>query len=362
MIRMPNIIQIPSYNSRTLFYNPTVNQHNVGKMNDTKLHDEMEIEYTVRHPFAQYRYFNRYLRDFPDEALTSLVPYVFFVRPDLNILNLTQDDFANDAIRGDATIRWLYNNCPEIVRMLSTNYSDYHDYMPYLGSKVETFPTFDFSLQVNENTQAFTGYRNFYSGNAVQSTTGIQFDVTFKENNNLETLKLFFTWLYYIDGVVRNKFIAKDVYRFNRIADYYTSIYYFLCEPDGQKITYYQKITGAFPTNAPMSLLSMNIPMTPESKVNISFSAFYVEHMNPIILSEFNYNSRLNASGEWSRSPVTRNMKAVSHYDPILMRGKTFVGTPFVYSGDGKDYYLIWNDDLAYLKNSEVINYGTSSK
>lgn len=347
---MAEILTVPTYDSRTLFYNQKVASRNVGNMNDDKLHEEMEIEYTERQANSQYRYFNRYLRDFPDDALTSLVPYVFFIRPDLNILNLSQDDFANDQIRGDATFRWLYGNCPEILRMLSSNFTNYHDFMPYLGSKVETFPTFDFSLQVNENTQAFTGYRNFYSGNAIQSTTGIQFDITFKENNNLETLKLFFAWLYYIDGVVRNKFVAKDTYRFNRIADYYTSIYYILCEPDGQKITYYQKITGAFPTNAPMSLLSMNIPMTPESKINISFSGFYVEHMNPIILSEFNYNSRMNQQGEWSRDPVSRRISAISHYDPILMRGKTFVGTPFIYSQDGKDYYLMWNDDMNYLK------------
>ena len=347
---MSTVIPIPSYNSRTLFYNSKVAAKNVGRMNDEKLHNEMEIEYTTRNPDAEYRYFNRYLVDYPDSALTSLVPYVFFVRPDLNILNLAQDDFANKAIRGDATMRWLYNNCPEVLRMLSSNFTQYHDFIPYLGSKVETFPTFDFSLQVNENTQAFTGYRNFYSGNAVQSTTGIQFDVTFKENKNLETLKLFFAWLYYIDGVIRNKFVAKDSYRFNRIADYYTSIYYILCEPDGQKITYYQKITGAFPTNAPMSLLSMNVPMRPENKVNISFSAFYVEHMNPIILSEFNYNSRMNMKGNWSRFPVARRMKIAPHYDPILMRGKTFVGTPYIYSENGSDYYLMWNDDTDYLK------------
>lgn len=347
---MPNIITIPTYDSKTLFYNPTVQSKNAGGLNDTKLHDEMEIEYTFRHPVSQYRYFNRYLRDFPDDALTNLVPYVFFVRPDLNILNLSQDDFANDSIRGDATLRWLYNNAPEILRMLSADYSNFHDFIPYLGNKIETFPTFDYSLQVNENTQAFTGYRNYYAGNAVQSTTGIQFDITFKENNNLETLKLFFTWLYYIDGVVRNKFVAKNTYRFNRIADYYTSIYYFLCEPDGQKITYYQKITGAFPTNAPMSLLSMNIPMTPETKISISFSAFYVEHMNPIILNEFNYNARMNTKGSWSREPTSRVINPISHYDPILMRGKTFVGTPFIYSDDGQTYYLLWNDDMELLK------------
>ena len=58
----------------------------------------------------------------------------------------------------------------------------------------------------------------------------------------------------------------------------------------------------------------------------------------------------MNQQGEWSRDPVSRRISAISHYDPILMRGKSFVGTPFIYSQDGKDYYLMWNDDMNYLK------------
>ena len=147
--------------------------------------DQKKVDYTVRHPNAQFESFNRYLKNFPEDSLSTLIPYVFFVRPDLNILNNTLDDFANDDIRGDATFRWLISNAPEVLRSLSTNVSQYHDYIPSLGNKIESMPTFDFSLKVNENTQAFTGYRSFYAGNAIESTTGINFDISFKEDNNL---------------------------------------------------------------------------------------------------------------------------------------------------------------------------------
>ena len=337
-----HFVNIPQYDYESLYWNSTGRSKNADGISDTYIKDRMEVDYTVRHPNAQFESFNRYLKNYPEDSLSTLIPYVFFVRPDLNILNNTLDDFANDAIRGDATFRWLFSNAPEVLRSLSTNFSQYHDYVPYLGNKIESMPTFDFSLKVNENTQAFTGYRSFYAGNAIESTTGINFDISFKEDNNLSTLKMFYAWTYYIDGVVRARFTAKDEYRYNRIADYYTSIYYILCGPDGQKILYFQKITGAFPTNTPLSLLSMNIPMTPESKVSISFSAFSVEQMNPIILSEFNYNSRMNRTGDWSRPATPRDMDPVPHYESDIMTGRSFVGTPYIY-GDSRQYYLMWN-------------------
>lgn len=340
----PEILNIPSYNYETLFANEEVRKKNSGNINDGYIRDRLEIDYSTRHKTVEFTQFNRYFRRFPDEELTTLIPYVFFVRPDLNILNSDMNDVANNQIRGDGTMRWLYNNVPEVIKSLSADYTQYHDYIPYLGNHVETFPSFDYTLLTSENTQMFTGYRNYYAGNAIQSTSGIQFDITFREDKNLSTTKLFFAWTYYIDGVVRNKFPAKWTYRINRIADYYTSIYYFLCEPDGQKITYYQKIVGAFPTNTPFSVFGMNLPMQPENKISISFSAFSVEHLNPIILSEFNYNSRLNREGEWSRPNTGRSLHPISHYDPILMTGQTFVGTPYVYSDDGQNYYLMWNN------------------
>lgn len=343
--RRTQILNIPMLTRDNLFDVDTTIQKNFNGIDDWTIRQRLEIDYTTQNKDAAFYKFNRYLKKFPDDELTTLVPYVFLVRPDLNILNSSLDNYANDTISGDPTIRWLFNNCPDTIRSLSTHFSSNHDYIPYLCNRVETFPTFDFSLKVNDVTQAFTGYKSFYAGNAIESTTGIQFDITFSEDKNLNTLKLFFAWTYYIDGIMRNKFIPKDVYRFNRIADYYTSIYYFLCKPDAQEIVYFQKIVGAFPTNAPMSLLSMNLPMTPDTKVNISFSAFYVEQLNPVILSEFNYNSRMNYNGNWSRDPYIRPLNPVPHYETDIMSGRTFVGTPYVYSDDGKTYYLLWNEE-----------------
>lgn len=341
----PQVLNIPSYNSDTLYYAPSVMQVNKNHINDAYIKEQMEIDYTVKHPNSQFQKFNRYLIKYPDDELTTLVPYVFFVRPDLNIFDRTQTMFANDQISGDPTFRFMYSNAREVLRSLTADYSDLHDYIPYLTNKIETFPTFDYSVLANENTQLFTGYRNYYAGNAIASTTGLQFDITFRDDNNLNTLKLFYIWCYYIDGVVRNKFDARYTYKINRIADYYTSIYYFLCSPDAQKIIYFTKIVGAFPTNAPMSLLSMNLPMNPENKISVSFSAFSVEHMNPIILSEFNYNSRINREGTWARPNTLRPISPIPHYDEVLRTGKTMVGTPYIYS-DGNEYYLMWNNDL----------------
>ncbi len=363
-MQTPQIIQIPSFTADNLFTNPQALLSNRSGETDKSIKDRLEIEYTHKNAraFPEYRKFNRYLQLFPDEELTSLIPYVFFVRPDLNILTKKGETlmFANPVVENDPTFRWLASDCPEALISLSSDFTDDHDFLPFIGNHVESFPTFDYSLIVNDNTQAFTGYRSFYAGNAIQSTTGVQFDIEFRDTKDLETSKLFYAWAYYIDGIVRNKFPMKPEYRANRIADYYTSMYYFLCAPDGERIVYYEKIVGAFPTNVPLSGLALNMPMTPNQKISISFSAFNVEHMNPIILSEFNYNARMiqregnetwKRQGKWRADPSRR----ARHYDPDLMRGKTFVGHPYVWSDDGSTYYLLWNQPDQHDK---TVSYG----
>jgi hypothetical protein len=193
----------------------------------------------------------------------------------------------------------------------------------------------DYVVKSYTLTQPYTKYSLPVGVNAIESSTGGTFDVTFREDKDLNITKLFYAWAYYIDGVSRNVFSPKKKYLLYNALDYATSVYDIAVGPTGEDIVYFGKYTGVIPTNVPISDLSWSKGGTPQTTMSVSFSYFMYESFNSDILVDFNYNSLgyiyMNESGG---SP---DMYSIATYNPEeVTSGVAMVGRPFIITENGK--------------------------
>lgn len=275
----------------------------------------------VRDHQDHFQNFNRAYAVYPWMEMGNITQWVFITRPDLNIV-----DWSMDAPRGkltefcsrDAMFQYMHTDHRIILKSLSSALSPTHDFIPMLVHRTESLQLADITLRTSSMVQPATGYEITYAGNAIESTTSCDFEITFRDDENYRLMKLFHTWVYYINGIYLNLWQPKRNYVKNKIYDYMVSIYKIDCGPDGETIVYYEKYTGAFPTAVPISTLSFNRGGTPENKISIPFKAQIQEALNPYILSDFNKNSRSNGT-------------AVDWYDPdVNGTGDPIVGAPFI--------------------------------
>lgn len=341
------------------------------------------------------KYFDRLYSVHPDHELANLVQYVFFVRPDLNLLNskgeLTTYDTGrlgysymsnnsttntkagpNATPASDPYMQMMYAMYPGLIQQLSGTFIGAHDFMPFLVGRTKSLNLPDFSVKDYKMEQPFTGYNLPYASHALASKTGGTFDVVFRDDDELRVLKLFQMWDYYIDAVTRNKFAPRDDYVIYNRMDYACSVFVITCKPDATEIVHWTKYTGAFPINVPNSNLSVNIGQYQTSnEVSITFDYFMQgDPFDPLILVEFNKNAHVSDSSNQPYIPVYTSTKAykgdtiedlgmedkrsaekraMTRRDmpfnktapAVLTAGNALVGSPFVCK-NGKKYELRW--------------------
>lgn len=327
--------------------------------------------------------FDRLYSVYPEKELTSLYQYVFIVRPDLNImssassllsintLNTKNAMYQNVSPNSDQLFRYMFKKHPLMLRSLTSNLAGSHDFIPYLVGRTESLQLSDYSIKNYVMQQPFSSNKLPYAGNSLESETGGQFDITFREDGELRIHKLFQTWLYYIDGVTRNKFSPKKKYIIHNQIDYACSVYCISCKADGETIVHWAKYTGAFPTSVPNSDLSFNLRGEPNKRVTIPFNFFRQEALDPLILVDFNKNAHVVSSNSQPYIPIYKpttigeigmkdyrsaEMKAIgkktdysvgtetyfSKNAPVVLgTGNGLVGCPFICKIDNQ-YYLRW--------------------
>lgn len=318
-------------------------------------------------------YFDRLYSIYPEHELSSLRQYVFIVRPNLNILdssgNLVSSSEGvmgpNSSPSKDQFIRSIKKTYPHVLNNITgTEISD-NDFMPILVGRTESLNLADYTLKSYKLTQPYSEYSLPYASNARSSETGGQFEITFREDDDLRIHRLFQTWLYYINAVTTNLFAPRiaDI-RDNRF-DYACSVYCITCKADATSIVHWAKYTGVIPTNCPNSDLSFNLRGDVNNKVTIAFEYFRQEAWDPYILLDFNKNAHVtsNASNipyipvyrsekvsalgmvdsrSKERLSMTEKTTKFKKSAPIsLGSGNGLVGAPFICKV-GKQYELRW--------------------
>ena len=232
-----------------------------------------------------------------------------------------------------------------------------HCFIPYLVGRTESLQIPDYQIKTFNLVQPYTKYALPYSTSTMESQSGGTFDVTFREDAQMRIHKLFFTWIYYMDGVMRNRFKPKDKYIMYNAIDYATSVYHIVCDVTGQNIIWWSKYTGVIPTSVPNSDLSFNRGGKTENTVTIPFSYFYHEALNPHILSDFNYNSlgynymRQVAEGKG----IALSRKEAPLYDTTWHQmGTNLVGRPYITTKSSgglspKLHWMVATDESALI-------------
>ena len=205
-----------------------------------------------------------------------------------------------------------------------------HGFIPYLTSRIESMQIPDYTIDDASIVQPYTKYSIPYTQAAIKSSTGGQFDITFREDRYFSIHKLFYGWIYYQDAVMRNIFSPKKKYLMYNSLDYATSIYDFLVDETGENVLYWSKYTGCVPVSAPMSDMSFNKGGSQENRISISFKYFYCEHMDLNIIRDFNYNSLGYIYMKQQPSQLTpcSISDTVSIYDPNTRLGTNLTGRP----------------------------------
>lgn len=281
--------------------------------------------------------YNRYKTPDTNLALTKTFTYVFFTRPDLNIMDGGSN--ANWQSRNHTDSALIWKTHPELFKLL-TDYrrcGDPDNFNLLLSNNVLSFTIDDEKLATNRAGKSWAEHEITYGEQYTGRTAG-EFNCTFTETSNLDIITLNKLWITYIDNVGRGAwspyYFTKDGGRtvknkktswchvYDRALDYAASAYVFKCGADGEEILYWSKYYGVFPITTGSSMLSLNdgAPIGDVGKVNITFAYSCKKDLSPISLLEFNNASNVTESTEWMPG-FTSKMAGSS---------RPYVGSPYI--------------------------------
>ncbi len=272
--------------------------------------------------------FNRFRLVHPDSILATSKGYVFFTRPDLNIVSSSVA--TSDIGMLMYNISTFY---PGIISGLQLNpqtsnakFDNGHKFIPLLCNRCSGIDINDETLETKEVGDTYTGWKLNYGTTTIKSKTANSVTTSFFDDERLSIYLTFKLWEEYINGVSRGIILPKDVYIKTKQLDYAISIYYFLCAEDGESIIFWTKFTGCIPTNIPSSNFTDNLESPiKQPKYSITWQYAFKKDYDPYSLAEFNHLSDSGSNGQ-----------AVKIYDEETFRSvRTLSGAPFVDTNTG---------------------------
>lgn len=269
--------------------------------------------------------FNRYRIAYPDFERTSLIPYVYFTRPDLNLY----DSEGNILSQFGATpaLKYLIQSYPLTAKSLTILFDPTHDFNPLLCNRVGSLDVQDDVVETHETGETFTGYKSQYAKHNVKSKTAGSFSIKFPESFNMAITIMHQIWCTYMAAVYRGHLEPKIEYMGGKILDYACDIYYFLCDRDNV-IRFWTKYYGCFPSSVSKSMLSYDagsLITFPESSIQYNF-IFKDDDMSPTTIAEFNNNSKLNSSA----AAISATQISTGYSRELGIPGPTWTGAPFI--------------------------------
>lgn len=285
--------------------------------------------------------FNRNKTAFPDRELTKTFAYVFFTRPDLNIINMKADTktFSLNPKIADPKYAYLFKNNPNCLRSLVTAGNPHHKFLVLLSNEAKSFEVSDLALKTTEHGETYTGNKVIYGRTDHESNAAGEISVRYVDTVNLDIFKMHTIWVDYINKVSRGIFEPREKYIKDRILDYASSCYYFLCGPDGSTILYWQKLTGVFPINTGENVFSWDSgTLLAKPEINIKYVYAFKTPMDIAHLYEFNSLTK-NTNGNKFKSVYSASN---------VQSGSTLTHSPYIWKTTmaGKEVYrLMWFDN-----------------
>lgn len=266
-------------------------------------------------------HYNRFKLPMVGDALRSRFSHVFFVRPDLNILERGGSGFVlPEHIKDDPNYVYSYNHDIEMMRELVSDAGYDHDFSMYLSNRAYSFQLKDEGIDNGTYGEACTGYKIAFGRHNIASKTAGEFEITYKDDREYHIYRLHKLWVDYISGVYQGSFVPKEKYIKEKMIDYATAVYYIQTAEDGETVIFWSKYYGVFPVSMPSSGMGWAGGMDDvKNEATISYQYSFKEDFNPLSLVEFNMNSE---QGNYTYVPTFN----VNTYSPT----STWVGAPFI--------------------------------
>ena len=242
----------------------------------------------------------------PYNAPTGSKEYLFFTKPDLNLIRpysgIIDSINMNPQLSNQPYFKELIERYPGVITQLQSSWSrdDSNPFMAVLSNSLKnTLDLPAIESDVIETSETIYGSAYNYRGWGYKSDEKLSFSLEFEDTKYLEIYNLVKAYEEYERlkhmGMVTPPNIDKpeetgiymNYYIKNKVLHDQFSIYKFIVEDDGETILYYAKLWGVFIKNVPRDTFS-------EMKIEggltyaVEFEAAFVDDMNPMILSDFN--------------------------------------------------------------------------
>lgn len=249
--------------------------------------------------------FNRYKLAMPDYHSTKTIPYIFFTKPIMHLVD--SGGKLTGHSENDPLWKAMFDDEPKNFLSLDGEYKGYnHDFNALLSNAAQSFQASDEVLKTIDHGETYTGWKMVYGRNTNESNTAGQFSIQYTDDHNYNIYKMHKIWVEYINRVYRGHIPGPEVkenleniyykrfrsHIYKKVLTYPCALYYIVCAADGETILYWSKYYGVFPINTPASVSSWThgAPNSfPEFSVNYMYSI--KEDFHPITLSEFNRHS-----------------------------------------------------------------------
>src|SRR5699024_6516012 len=155
-----------------------------------------------------------------------------------------------------------------------------------------------------------------------ESNAAGEISVRYVDTVNLDIFKMHTIWVDYINKVSRGIFKHREKYIKDRILDYASSCYYFLCGPDGSTILYWQKLTVVFAINTGENVFSWDSgTLLAKPEINIKYMYAFKTPMDIAHLNEFNSLTK-NTNGNKFKSVYSASN---------VQSGSTLTHSPYIW-------------------------------
>lgn len=299
----------------------------------------------------KYYLYNRFRVPDINLNLSRTFTYVFFTRPDLNLLY--HRGGAVDQVNRHTEAAMLWRRNPELFKLL-TDFSrcegDTNNFNLLLSNQVLSFETNEETLKTTETNRSWASY-NIPYGFAFDGRTSSEFTCSFRETCDFDIHNLIKLWMIYIDNVSRGEWKPSyNLFRKNKsepevaepfiqetsltgqhlalshvytkTLDYAASAYVFKCGEDGSNVLFWTKYYGIYPLSSGSREMSWTAEdgVAGPQRLSIRFAYAYKRDMSPITLLEFNKTANVVD-------------KKDSEYEKAFDQGycsRPFVGSPFL--------------------------------
>lgn len=251
-----------------------------------------------------------------DAPLSRVKEYLFFTKPDLNILirnkGAENDDMgvleAYDTLGIPHTDEWLlnpgllnafwddmYSSKKRIIKCLQSsffeegdNYTRDDPFIHLLANQVNTnLEIPELSADVVETAVNRYGTSIFYRGSSEPSDDGLSFSLEFKDTKWLDVYYFFRAYEEYETAKHLGTLIVNPEYIRDKILYDQMAVYKIIVDMDMETVLYWGKYYGVTPMSLPRDTFSSDT-FDNGLSYSIQFKAQFYEDMKPEILKDFN--------------------------------------------------------------------------